>query len=287
VNDTTTRLRVSFEVFPPKTADGLDQLGDTVQRLRAADPAFVSVTYGAGGTSRDRSFAAIETVRRAGVDVAAHLTCVGQSVADVLAVVDRFERLGVDQIVALRGDPPGGVDAAYAPHDDGFHRTADLVAAVADRFDVSVSAYPERHPQSPTLAHDLDVLAGKVAAGATQAMTQMFFDNATFFAYRDAVAARGIDVTLVPGIFPIHSFSAVSSFAARCGATIPAALADRFAGVDDPSAAREVAADVAAEQIAELAANGVEHVHVYTLNRAELALGVCERLGAVAAESVA
>lgn len=278
-------LRVSFEVFPPKTDDGLVQLADTAQRLRVADPTFVSVTYGAGGTSRDRSFAAIDAVLASGVDVAAHLTCVGQSVDDVHAVVERYEQLGVGQIVALRGDPPTGIDAAYQPHPDGFHRTADLVASVAGRFEVSVSAYPERHPQSPTLAHDLDVLAGKVAAGATRAMTQMFFDNACFLAYRDAVAARRIDVALVPGIFPIHSFPAVARFASRCGASMPAWIADRFDGLDDdPSASHAVAAELAAGQIAELAAEGVEHVHVYTLNRPELALAVCERLGLVEPE---
>jgi methylenetetrahydrofolate reductase (NADPH) len=148
-----------------------------------------------------------------------------------------------------------------------------------------VSAYPERHPQSPTLAHDLDVLAGKVAAGATRAMTQMFFDNTTFLTYRDAVAARGIDVALVPGIFPIHSFPAVARFASRCGASMPTRIADRFDGLDDaPEAAHAVAAELAASQIAELAAEGVEHVHVYTLNRPELALAVCERLGLVEPE---
>jgi methylenetetrahydrofolate reductase (NADPH) len=280
-----SHLRVSFEVFPPKTDDGLVQLADTAHRLSAADPTFVSVTYGAGGTSRDRSFAAIDAVLASGVEVAAHLTCVGQSVDDVHAVVERYGQLGVSQIVALRGDPATGIDAPYAPHPDGFHRTSDLVASVAGRFEVSVSAYPERHPQSPSLAHDLDVLAGKVAAGATRAMTQMFFDNAHFVAYRDAVAGRRIDVALVPGIFPIHSFPAVARFASRCGASMPAWVAERFAGLDDdPATTHAVAADLAAEQIAELAAEGVGHVHVYTLNRPELALAVCERLGLVEPE---
>jgi methylenetetrahydrofolate reductase (NADPH) len=284
----TLPLTVSFEVFPPKTRDGLAQLADTALRLRAADPVFVSVTYGAGGTDRDRSFQAIDAVLASGVEVAAHLTCVGQSVDDVHAVVERYEQLGVSQIVALRGDPPTGIDAPYVPHADGYHRTSDLVGAVADRFEVSVSAYPERHPQSPSFGHDLDVLAQKVAAGATRAMTQMFFDNRSFFAYRDAVRDRGIDVALVPGIFPIHSFPAVARFAARCGAAMPAQLAERFAGLDDdPAATHAMAAEVAAEQVAELAANGVEHVHLYTLNRADLALAVCERLGLVESVPVA
>lgn len=282
----STRPTVSFEVFPPKTPAGLVQLADTAQRLGAADPAFISVTYGAGGTDRDRSFQAIDAVLTSGVEIAAHLTCVGQSVDDVQAVVSRYEQLGVSQIVALRGDPPTGIDAPYAAHPGGYQRTAELVAAVADRFEVAVSAYPERHPQSPTLDHDLDVLADKVTAGATRAMTQMFFDNECFFAYRDAVTARAIDVALAPGVFPIHSFPSVARFAARCGASMPGWIADRFAGLDDdPAASHEVAADLAAAQIAGLVAEGVEHVHVYTLNRAELALAVCERLGLVEAVS--
>jgi methylenetetrahydrofolate reductase (NADPH) len=275
-------LDVSFEVFPPKTADGLAQLRETAERLRAADPTFISVTYGAGGTDRERSFHAIDAVLAAEVEVAAHLTCVGQSVDDVNSVIERYEQLGVSRIVALRGDPPAGVDAPYAPHPAGYRRTSDLVAAVAGRFDVSVSAYPERHPQSPTVDHDLDVLADKVAAGATHAVTQMFFDNDHFLSYRDAVAARGLDVALVPGIFPIHSFEAVSRFAARCGASMPAWIGGRFAEVaGDAAATHEMAADLAAAQIADLAFAGVEHVHVYTLNRPELALAVCERLGLV------
>lgn len=275
-------LDISFEVFPPKTPAGLDQLAATVERLSAATPSFISVTYGAGGTDRERSFEAIRVVRRTGLEVAGHLTCVGQSVDDVHGVVERYRQLGVSQIVALRGDPPGGVDGSYAPHEHGYRRTADLVGSVVDRFRVAVSAYPERHPQSPSVDHDLDVLAEKVEAGATRAMTQMFFDNNLFLTYLDRVRGRGLDISVVPGIFPIHSFPAVARFAARCGATIPTEIADRFDGLDDdPVAAHEVAADVAAEQIAALAAHGVDHVHIYTLNRAELALDVCERLGLV------
>ncbi len=277
-------VRVSFEVFPPKTDAGLDQLADTVGRLTVADPIFVSVTYGAGGSSRDRSFAAIRATSGAGVRVAGHLTCVGQPVDEVDCVIDRYAELGVHHIVALRGDPPGGVDAPYEPHPDGYQRTADLVAVAKRRggFGVSVSAYPERHPQSPTDAHDLDVLAEKVAAGADQAITQMFFDNAHFERYLERVRGRGIDVPVVPGIFPIHSFPAVARFAARCGATIPDCVADRFTGLDDdPDTTHKIAAEVAAEQITGLAALGVEHVHLYTLNRAELGLAVCERLGLI------
>ncbi|MGZ4791028.1 MAG: methylenetetrahydrofolate reductase, partial [Ilumatobacteraceae bacterium] len=190
--------------------------------------------------------------------------------------------LGVNRIVALRGDPPAGVEAPYEAHPEGYGSTADLVRTIKQRggFDVAVSAYPERHPQSPTDAHDLDVLSEKVAAGADRAVTQMFFDNDHYLRYRDRVCAHGIGIPIVPGIFPIHSFPAVARFAERCGASIPSPIASRFAGLDDDSErARTLAADLAATQIAELAAHGVDAVHLYTLNRADLALAVCARLG--------
>jgi methylenetetrahydrofolate reductase (NADPH) len=273
--------RFSVEVFPPRGPEGLAPLGDAVTRLNALEPLFVSVTYGAGGSNRERSFDAIASVGATGATIAGHLTCVGQPCHEIDAVLDRYASLGVRQVVALRGDPPDGVGAPYAPHPDGYRRTSDLVAAVARRqhFDIAVSAYPEAHPQSPSLAHDLDVLADKVAAGATTAITQMFFDNQLFLRYRDAVAARGIDVRLVPGIFPIHSFPAVARFAERCGASMPAWIAARFDGLDDdPVASQRVAAELAAEQIAELAAEGTDQVHLYTLNRADLALAVHQLL---------
>jgi methylenetetrahydrofolate reductase (NADPH) len=277
-------VRFSFEVFPPRTRDGLDALWDAVSRLNQVDPMFVSVTYGAGGSDRHRTFDAIGTVAATGAIVAGHLTCVGQSIDDVDSVIDRYAMLGVEHVVALRGDPAEGVGAPYRPHVAGYRHTADLVAAIKARgtFDVAVSAYPERHPQSPSIDHDIDVLADKVAAGADRAITQMFFDVDTFLVYRDRLAARGVDVPLVPGIFPIHSFAAVARFADKCGATIPGTVADRFAGLDgDHDATHTVAATLAAEQIERLAAHGVEHVHLYTLNRAELVLAVCERLGLI------
>jgi methylenetetrahydrofolate reductase (NADPH) len=277
-------VRFSIEVFPPRSADGLGALWDTVVQLSALDPLFVSVTYGAGGSDRHRSFDAIRTVSTTGAVVAGHVTCVGQSVEDVDSVVERYSTLGVARVVALRGDPPDGTGAAYAAHPEGYRRTADLVAAVKGRggFDIAVSAYPERHPQSPSVEHDLDVLAEKVTAGADRAITQMFFDNELFLRHRDRIAARGLDIPLVPGVFPIHSFPAVARFAERCGATIPVTVAERFAGLDDDrEGTHAVAADLAAQQIAELADHGVEHAHLYTLNRAELALAVGERLGVV------
>ncbi len=272
---------VSFEIFPPKCADSMSRLHGVLGELQQADPAFVSVTYGAGGTDRHRSFDAIAAARAADAAVAGHLTCVGQSRGEIEEVIDRFVELGVRQVVALRGDPSGGVDGCYTPHPDGFDTTADLVAAIKERssLEVAVSAYPERHPQSPSLDHDLDVLADKVAAGADRAMTQMFFDNEQFLRYRDAVRARDIDVPIVPGIFPIHSFEAVARFAAKCGASIPGRIAERFAGLDDDiETTQKIAAELAAEQIEELVDNGVDHVHLYTLNRAELALAVCSLL---------
>jgi methylenetetrahydrofolate reductase (NADPH) len=242
----------------------------------------VSVTYGAGGSDRERSFAAIDAVRSTGFDVAAHLTCVGQPRSDIDVVIDRYAALGVSQIVALRGDPPAGIDARYEPHADGYQRTADLVHTIKQRgdFAVAVSAYPERHPQSPTDDHDLNVLAEKVDAGADKAMTQMFFDNCRYLRFRDRARAYGIDVPIVPGIFPIHSFPTVARFAERCGASVPSRIADRFAGLDeDIDTTKVIAAELAAAQITELAAHGVEEVHIYTLNRADLALAVCRQLG--------
>jgi methylenetetrahydrofolate reductase (NADPH) len=274
-------LSISFEVFPPKSADALEGLRSTVARLREVEPAFVSVTYGAGGSDRERSFAAIDTVRSAGFDVAGHITCVGQTRAEIDVVIDRYAALGVTRIVALRGDPPAGVGAPYEPHPDGYQRTADLVHSVKQRggFAVAVSAYPERHPQSPSDDHDLNVLAEKCAAGADKAVTQMFFDNTHYFRFRDRAQSRGINIPIVPGIFPIHSFPAVARFAERCGASMPARIAERFDGHDaDPETTHKIATELATEQIAELAAHGVGHVHIYTLNRADLAVAVCDQL---------
>lgn len=282
-------LAVSFEVFPPKSADGVEALRSTVSRLGDVGPAFVSVTYGAGGSDRERSFAAIDAVRATGVDVAGHLTCVGQSRREVDEVIDRYAALGVSQIVALRGDPPGGVDGRYTPHADGHRRTADLVHAIKRRgdFAVSVSAYPEGHPESPTDDHDLDVLADKVAAGADKAITQMFFDNDHYLRLRDRAQGRGIDIPIVPGIFPIHCITTVSRFAERCGASMPPSVAQRFAGASTDGDRQAVAAELAAEQITELAGHGVDQFHIYTLNRADLALEVCAHLDVSARRALA
>ena len=274
-------VSISFEIFPPQQRDGLARLATVVTELERVDPTFVSVTYGAGGSEPQRSFDAIAAVRSTNTAVAGHLTCVGQPRTEIEGVIDRYVALGVHEVVALRGDPPGGIDDLYAPHREGFQSTADLVAAVKNRSNlkVAVSAYPERHPQSPSFEHDLDILAGKVAAGAERAVTQMFFDNQHFFRYRDAVQRRGIDVAIVPGILPIHSFRSVDRFASRCGTSIPDRVAERFAGLDnDIETTHKIAAETTAAQISELDDHGVEHVHLYTLNRSELALAVCDLL---------
>lgn len=272
---------LSFEVFPPKDAAGLGQLDATVAELEQLGPTFVSITYGAGGSDRDRSFSAIETIAKHGTAIAGHLTCVDQTRADIDGVIDRYRSLGVEHIVALRGDPPGGIDAPYEAHPEGYASTDQLVAAARSRgiTEVSVSAYPEQHPQSPSSSHDLEILAAKVAAGATRAITQMCFDDEAIIRYIDEVHAAGIDVTVAPGIFPIHSFPTVARFARRCGATIPDRVAERFAGLDDdPETTAKVGAELAAEQISRLRERGVTHAHLYTLNRAALVRAVCEQL---------
>lgn len=273
--------RFSFEVFPPKTESGLARFGDVAAELLTLRPDYISVTYGAGGSDQHRSFEAIARVVESGADVAGHLTCVGQSKADIDAVLLRYLDLGVDHVVALRGDPPTGIDAPYVPHADGYTSTADLVAT-AKRMGigtVSVSGYPELHPQSPSVDHDLAILAAKVDAGADRAITQMCFDTDQIVRYVERVDAAGIDVEVVPGIFPIHSFPTITRFAGRCGASIPATLADRFAGLDDDlDASEDLGAEFAVEQIERLAAHGIDRVHVYTINRPSLARKVVDRL---------
>ena len=271
----------SFEVFPPKTDAGLVQLAEAVAELEQLRPSFVSITYGAGGSNRDRSFETISTVARQGSTMAAHLTCVGQSRADLDDVIDRYLALGVSHVVALRGDPPEGIDAPYRPHSDGYTSTAELVTAAKARGieHISVSGYPEKHPQSPSADHDMAILAEKVDAGADRAITQMCFDTEATIRWIDRVRSAGIDVDIAPGIFPIHSFPAVSRFASRCGASMPADVAERFAGLDDdPETTAKVGAEFAAGQIARLREHGVSHVHLYTLNRAPLARAVTEQL---------
>jgi methylenetetrahydrofolate reductase (NADPH) len=276
-------IRVSFEFFPPKTPEAEASLWESIRRLEPLRPAFVSVTYGAGGSTRERTQATVaRIVRETSLKPAAHLTCVSASKAEIASVVKGFAEAGVRHIVALRGDPPGGLGSVYEPHPDGYQTTADLVRGVRELgdFEVSVSAYPEKHPESPSLEWDIDVLKAKIDAGATRAITQFFFDNDVYFRFLDRIRSRGIDIPIVPGIVPVQNFRQTAGFAARCGASIPQWLADRFETLDDdPATRRLIAAAVAAEQVIDLLDRGVREFHFYTMNRADLVYAICHLLG--------
>jgi methylenetetrahydrofolate reductase (NADPH) len=276
-------VRVSFEFFPPKTDEAEAGLWDSIGRLAPLQPTFVSVTYGAGGSTRERTQATVaRMVRETALKPAAHLTCVGASKDEIDMVLDGFAEAGVRHVVALRGDPPGGVGAPYEPHPQGFRSTAELVRAVRDKgdFEVSVSAYPEKHPESASVEADLDVLQAKVDAGATRAITQFFFDNDVYFRYLDRVRRRGIEIPILPGIVPVQNFRQTAAFATRCGASVPKWLADRFENLDeDPATRRLIAAAVAAEQVIDLLDRGVRDFHFYTMNRADLVYAICHLLG--------
>lgn len=279
----TTGLRVSFEFFPPKAGDAEDGFWNTVKRLETIGPDFVSVTYGAGGTTQDRTLATLARITgETSLRAAGHLTCVGKSKAEVDEVIRAYRQAGVSHIVALRGDPPGGVGTKFTAHPDGYKNAADLVRGIRDigGFDISVSAYPERHPDSVSIEEDLAFMADKAENGATRALSQFFFHNAFFLRLRDRIAARGIRINLVPGILPITNFARVCEFAAKCGAHVPPELERRFAGLDkDPETRNLVAAMVAAEQVNALAREGVTDFHFYTLNRSDLVYAICRVLG--------
>ena len=281
-------ISVSFEFFPPKSADAEGALWDTVCRLAPLRPAFVSVTYGAGGTTRERTHATVTRIsRETALTPAAHLTCVDATRGEVDDVARQYWDAGIRHLVALRGDPPEG-DANYNPAPGGYAYASDLVAGLRKvaEFEISVAAYPEVHPDAPNQAFDLDNLKRKIDAGASRAITQFFFDNGAFLRFRDAVAAAGIDAPLVPGIMPVTNYAGISRFAERCGATIPVWLADAFEGLDDDADGRQrVAEEIACDQCLELAGQGVREFHFYTLNRAELTAAICRRLGIVAAET--
>jgi methylenetetrahydrofolate reductase (NADPH) len=275
-------IEVSFEFFPPADAAMEATLWQSVQRLAPLAPRFVSVTYGADGSTRDRTHKVVQRIQReTALTGAPHLTCVGAARGDVLSIARRYWDEGVRHVVALRGDAPQGA-SCYEPHPEGFAYGADLVAglrAVAD-FDISVAAYPEVHPEARSAQEDLDNLKRKVDAGATRAITQFFFDNDDYLRFRDRCVAAGITVSIVPGILPITRFPQVTRFAARCGARIPDWLAERFAGLDDDADTRRlIAANVAIEQVSRLRRHGVSEFHFYTLNRAELTYAICHALG--------
>ena len=275
-------VRVSFEFFPPKTEKMENILWDSIQRLAPLEPAYVSVTYGAGGSTRQRTHATVVRIRRETVlEPAAHLTCVGATCEEIDEVARQYWRSGIRHVVALRGDPPEDVDR-YVPHPGGYAYASDLVAGlkrVAD-FEISVAAFPEVHPQAASAEADLDNLKRKIDAGATRAITQFFFDADIFLRFLDRVRAAGVTVPIVPGILPVTNFARVVQFAALCGTRVPGWMADLFDGLDDrPETRRLVAATVAAEQCRALSANGVKDFHFYTLNRADLSYAICHMLG--------
>jgi methylenetetrahydrofolate reductase (NADPH) len=275
--------RVSFEFFPARNEAAEESLWSVVKRLEPLRPDFVSVTYGAGGSTRDRSITLLRRlVEETTLECAAHLTAVSASRAEADAVAREFANLGIRRFVALRGDGPGGVGATYHPDPDGYANAAELTAGLRRMgdFDISVAAYPEKHPESADLAADIDMLKRKVDAGACRALTQYFFDNDAFERYVERVRKAGISIPIVPGIMPVHNFRQLSSFSARCGATIPAWLAARCEGLDaDPRIHELVAAATAAEQVHDLIRRGVREFHFYTMNRAELVLAVCQTIG--------
>ncbi|HPE30542.1 MAG TPA: methylenetetrahydrofolate reductase [NAD(P)H] [Parvularculaceae bacterium] len=282
-----SQLHVSFEFFPPKTPDMQERLWRSVGKLAPLAPDFVSVTYGAGGSTRERTHETVARIlKETSLSVAAHLTCVAATKEEVNDVLRAYWDAGVRHVVALRGDPPGGPGERYTPHPGGYANAADLAAGARKiaPFEISVGCYPEKHPDSPSLAADIDMLKRKVDAGATRAITQFFYDNAAYLRYVDRVRAAGLDIPIIPGIMPVTNFAGVRKMADICGTTIPGRIVKLFQNLDDDPATRQlIAATVAAEQCLELAEEGVKHFHFYTLNRDDLAYALCHMLGVRAA----
>lgn len=280
-NGTSGHPKISFEFFPPKTPTATFALWTAVERLAPLGPNFVSVTYGAGGTTRDRTLAAILAIReRARLDVAGHLTCVGASKDDVLRVARSYAKLGCRRIVALRGDAPGD-GAAFEAHPDGFAGSVELVEGLAKMggFDIWVGAYPEKHPEAANTKADVEHLKRKIDAGAAGAITQFFFENEAFYRFRDACADAGITAPILPGILPVENFSRMRNFAARCETTIPSWMSKAYgnAATEDEHDLLSVA--ICAEQCDDLTSNGVDHLHLYTMNKPDLPYQVCRALG--------
>ena len=275
---------LSFEFFPPHNPEGSLRLWRSVERLAPLAPRFVSVTYGAGGTTRERTNAAIQTiVGRARLNVAGHLTCVGASRSETLEVAKGYARMGVRRIVALRGDPPKG-DTRFVPHPDGFAGAAELVAALREvgDFEIAVAAYPEMHPEAASAEADIDNLKRKLDAGASTAITQFFFENEDFLRFRDACVKAGTTAPIVPGILPVENFSKMVNFAARCRSSVPEWMHEAYARAETPEEAYTLSVAIAFEQCEALIDEGVEHLHVYTLNNPDLTFDVCRTLGYVA-----
>jgi methylenetetrahydrofolate reductase (NADPH) len=276
---------LSFEFFPPHSPEASLRLWRSVERLAPLAPQFVSVTYGAGGTTRDRTNAAIQTILgRARLNVAGHLTCVGASRADTLEVARGYARMGVRRIVALRGDPPKG-ETRFVPHPEGFASAAELVGALRDvgDFEIAVAAYPEVHPEAASAEADIDNLKRKLDAGASIAITQFFFDNEDFLRFRDACVQAGITAPVVPGILPVENFAKMINFAARCRSSVPEWMHKAYARAETEEEAYTLSVAIACDQCEALIEEGVEHLHVYTLNNPDLTYDVCRTLGYVAA----
>lgn len=274
-------IEVSFEFFPPKTEKMAETLAESVETLAPLDPRFISVTYGAGGSTRERTHEQVVRINNdIGIPAAAHLTCVNATREEVDEVARHYWESGVRHIVALRGDAPDG--GAYTPHPGGYANAVELIAGlkkIAD-FEISCAAYPEVHPDSPDAQSDLDNLKAKFDAGATRAITQFFFEPDCFFAFRDAAAARGISGEIVPGVMPVLSFAAVEKMSGMCGTAIPDWMAGLFHGLDDhPKTRQLISATIAAELCRRLYAGDVRQFHFYTLNRAELSYSICHLLG--------
>nr|WP_312447456.1 methylenetetrahydrofolate reductase [NAD(P)H] [Brevundimonas naejangsanensis] len=286
-------VNVSFEFFPPKTDAAEANLWSAIRRLEPLNPAFVSVTYGAGGSTRERTHRTVQRIiSETTLRPAAHLTCVEASRAEVDEVIEGYKAIGVDHVVALRGDPPGsaGIGGAYTPRADGYANATELTAALGriGGFEVTVGAYPEKHPESPSIDHDIEVLKAKVDAGATRAVTQFFFDIEAFLRFRDRVRAAGVTIPLIPGVMPVTNFAGLQRMTAACGAALPDWLAGHFDGLDDdPETRKLLAASIAAETCARLQEEGFSDFHFYTLNRAELVYAICRVLGVRETKAVA
>ncbi len=274
--------RVSFEFFPPNSEKMEQTLWRSIERLSVLQPKFVSVTYGADGSTRERTHAAVARIlAETRLTAAPHLTCIGASREEIDAIAREYWDMGVRHLVALRGDPPQG-EAQYVPRPDGYAYAADLVAGLkrVGDFDISVAAYPEVHPEAPSADFDLDNLKRKLDAGASRAITQFFFDVTQYLEFRDRCAAAGIDSSVVPGILPITRFPQLQRFAEQCGATVPGWLHERFEGLDDDAETRQmIAASIAIEQVRLLQRQGIDEFHFYTLNRSELTFAICHAMG--------
>lgn len=278
----TADLKVSFEIFPPAGTVSEEALWRTVSRLEGLNPAFVSVTYGAGGSTRERSTRILDQLlSTTKLDAAAHVTCVGATRDEIDTLARSWAERGVKRIVALRGDAPDG-QTKFQPHPDGYRDAVDLVAGLrrVGDFKIAVGAYPETHPDAASPEADLDNLKRKLDAGASSAITQFFFDAETYLRFRDRVSAAGITQPIIPGILPVTNFSRVVAFSERCGASVPPWMHELFEGLDEDAETRRlVAASTACELCNALKAEGVSEFHIYTLNRAELAMAICRRLG--------